>query len=53
MYELCMVYKCISCPEKLNCDDELKKERLQYLPLMYKPFENLKEILEMKYDRSR
>lgn len=42
-YALCMKYKCKVCPKKIECDKKLLEERLTY-----KPFENLKEILEKK-----
>lgn len=41
---LCMKYKCKVCPKEQECSEKLKHERL-----MYRPFENLKEILEAKY----
>ena len=46
MYERCMKYKCKACSEAKNCD---LLERFQDI-LMYKPFENLREILENKHD---
>lgn len=44
MYEICMKYKCKVCPEQLECEEKQKQERL-----LWKPFENLKEIMELKY----
>ena len=44
MYELCIKYKCKTCPRKVSCDKEQKEQHL-----MWRPFENLKEILEQKY----
>lgn len=43
MYEFCIRYLCKLCPKKLECDKEIKHQRL-----MYRPFENLKKILEKK-----
>ena len=40
-----MKYKCKICPKVVSCEKKLKEERL-----MYRPFENLKEILEAKRD---
>lgn len=42
-YAVCMKYKCKSCPWKIECELKMIEERLTY-----KPFENLKEILEKK-----
>lgn len=47
-YEICMKYKCKVCPKKAECDEKLKNERLTY-----KPFENLKELLEKKYGNNK
>lgn len=45
-YATCMKYKCKSCPAYTDCE---KVEKLQSdMVLLYKPFENLKEILEKK-----
>ena len=45
-YETCMKYRCKSCPAYTDCE---KVEKLQSdMVLLYKPFENLKEILELK-----
>lgn len=45
-YETCMKYKCKSCPAYNDCE---KVEKLESeMILLYKPFENLKEILENK-----
>lgn len=45
-YETCMKYRCKSCPAYTDCE---KVEKLQSdMVLLYKPFENLKEILEKK-----
>lgn len=43
----CLSYKCKICPKQLECDKkELKaNKRYEAEPLLYKPFENLKEIL--------
>lgn len=43
MFELCMRFLCKLCPKKLECDKKLEEERL-----MYKPFENLKELMRKK-----
>ena len=43
MFEICMRYKCRTCPKKIKCDEELKKERL-----MWRPFEELPRILKEK-----
>ena len=42
-FKICMVYKCKTCPIKKQCDAKIKEERL-----MFRPFENLKEILEKR-----
>ena len=39
----CMKYKCKVCPKEQECTEKLKQERL-----MYRPFENLAEILKQK-----
>lgn len=41
----CMKYKCKDCPKRQDCDKQLNEERLTY-----RPFENLKQIMEQKYD---
>lgn len=44
MYEVCMKYKCKTCPLIIKCEEkEQKQERLTY-----KPFENLPKILAEK-----
>lgn len=37
----CMKYKCKVCPKNVECTEKQKQERL-----MYRPFENLLEILK-------
>ena len=37
----CIEHRCKTCPERLECDLKYKAE-----PLTYRPFENLKEILD-------
>ena len=37
----CIEHRCKTCPERLECDLKYKVE-----PLTYRPFENLKEILD-------
>jgi hypothetical protein len=50
-YETCMKYKCKTCPAYIDCD---KVEKLESQTiLLYKPFENLKEILERKLKEAR
>lgn len=45
-YETCMKHKCKTCPAYIDCE---KVEKLESeMILLYKPFENLKEILENK-----
>lgn len=38
-----MKYKCKICPRKMECDKKQKEEHL-----MWRPFENLKEIIKEK-----
>lgn len=47
----CISYKCKTCPQKSACDliEELEND---YEPLLYKPFENLMEIIS-KGDNSK
>lgn len=42
-----MRYKCKTCPQQIECFDKQKT-----MHLVYKPFENLKEILEKKYAKN-
>lgn len=44
----CMKYKCKVCPKEPQCTEKLKQERLTY-----RPFENLKEILEAKRGKEK
>jgi hypothetical protein len=46
----CMSRKCKSCERANTCDllENVLKERLTY-----NPFENLKELMERKYDKTR
>lgn len=37
--EICMKYRCKTCPAYVECEKRLKDTRL-----MYKPFENIKEL---------
>lgn len=46
MYEICMRYKCKNCPQKLDCDTELKEFKKNHL--VFRPFENLPQILKEK-----
>lgn len=42
-YEICMKYKCKTCPKQVECEQKQKQERL-----MYKPFIDLPKILKEK-----
>lgn len=46
----CIARKCKSCERANTCDllENVLKERLTY-----NPFENLKELMERKYDKTR
>lgn len=39
----CIKYKCKTCPKFVECEKEQKETRL-----MYRPFENLAELLKQK-----
>lgn len=41
--EHCIKYKCKVCPRQVECEERQKQYRL-----LYRPFENLNEILEKK-----
>lgn len=45
-YETCMKYKCKNCPIYLDCERAVNLEN--DIHLLYKPFENLKEILKAR-----
>ena len=45
-YKHCMKYKCKFCGDYLRCEKVLQLQNEAVL--LYKPFENLKEILEKK-----
>lgn len=49
-YETCMKYKCKLCPAYINCEKLVKMQ--DELTLLYKPFENLKEILRARRENN-
>lgn len=42
-YEICMKFKCKTCPKQVECEDRQKQYRL-----MYRPFADLPKILQDK-----
>lgn len=45
-YETCMKYKCKNCPAYYDCSNVEKLQ--EELRLLYKPFENLDQILKSR-----
>lgn len=47
MYEICMRFRCKTCPKLLDCEEK-KGKKYKDRRLMYRPFENLPKILREK-----